>query len=241
MLILIAFSILVATLICVVVNNKNKYIIISRVKQLESIKKKDQKRIKGWIKIEGTDIDYPVIQYNEDMENVDYLYVWKNTGDEKLENHFKIYGHNVLNVSSKPLIRNKDHTGFEQLAAFIYYSEAKNNQFVQYTVGGKDYLYKIYAVTFALDGDDGAYLKTKKEKKKYINKVKKKSLFRYNVDVNENDKLMSLITCTRRFGADYLYAQIIVDARLVRKNESIRHYKVKTSKDYDKLLGGKVK
>lgn len=191
--------------------------------------------VKGWLKVEGTDIDYPVIQSSVFEPN--YLYVWKNTDSNKIEDSLEIYGHNILNVSSKPLIKEESHTGFEQLAAFIYYEVAKDNQFIQYTVGGKDYVYKIYAVTFGDINEDHTF-NSIKEKKEYIENVKKNSLFTYNLDVDENDKLITLKTCTRMFGGEKANIQIKVEGRLERKKESRKHYKVKISKNYDKILEG---
>ena len=57
------------------------------------------------------------------------------------------------------------------------------------------------------------------------------------MDVNENDKLVSLKTCTRYFGLNDRNA-FIIDARKVRKNEEIVKYEVKTNENYSKLADG---
>ncbi len=226
---------ILAFIITIFFINKNNYVIDSRIKNVQKLKDKNDLFIRGWLKVEGTDIDYPVIQRS--AFEPDYLYVWTNTDSKKLEDTLEIFGHNILNVSNKPLIRNKNHTGFEQLAAFIYYDVAKENQFIQYTIDEKDYIYKIYAVTFDDINEDHSF-ETLKEKKEYIKKVKKNSLFTYDIEVNENDKLITLKTCTRMFGGHNTNIQIKVEGRLMRKRESKKHYKVNVSKDYDKILGG---
>ena len=71
-------------------------------------------------------------------------------------------------------------------------------------------------------------------KQKYIKKVKKNSYFDLNVSVDTNDKLLTLVTCTRFFGDNTDYS-FVVDARMVRKNELISNYSLKEQKNYDKI------
>ena len=221
---------------------KNEYQVIDRVGNIEKMKKEHQE-ILGWIKVEGTNIDYPIVDYSSvSIENLDYDYVWKNTSTTKLEEKNTIVGHNIQNVSEKPLIKNKDHVRFEQLMGFIYYDVVKENQYIQYSIDGKNYLYKIYAVTFSTTDEEyrDSTLEDKNAKKEYIEKMRKKSLFNYDIDVDENDNLISLVTCTRMFGYENADVKFKVEGRLLRKNEKAKKYKVKSAKDYDKILGGKL-
>lgn len=185
----------------------------------------------GWIKVQGTNIDYPVVFQNDftEAEGIDYVWVPKRLLSG--ENRLAIYGHNIQNVSSEPLIANKNHVRFEQLMSFVDYDFAKENQYIQLTFDGEEYLYKIYAVSFA-GSEERGYLYSGDKATDYIKEVKANSLYKYNVDVNKDDLLISLITCTRYFGIDGK-TQFKVDARRVREDEKIGKAKVEKTSNYD--------
>lgn len=199
---------------------------------------KDNYKTIGWLKVQGTNIDYPVIYSGSyDITKIENDFVWTNVDNEKLSNKVNILGHNILNLSSKPLVTNKNHTRFEQLMSFIYYDFVKKNKYVQYTFNGKNYLYKIFSVSSIKVSDMNLYHEgdySSKELKEYINKSLDESYFDFNVDVNKDDKLITLFTCTRMFGmrSDIDFR---IDARLVRKNEAITNYSVNKNDNYKKI------
>ena len=189
----------------------------------------------GWVKVQGTDIDYPIVKdanyLNTPTEIIDRI--WLSKYYEKSANRMVIYGHNYLNVGRKPLITNKTHKRFEQLMSFVYYSFAKDNLYIQYSYDDEDEIYKIYAISFYdYDEDIGQSYYDKKEITEYINTAKKKSIYDYDVDVNGDDKIITLMTCTRYFG-DTSKQQFRIDARKLRKKEKIEKYSVKKSENYD--------
>ncbi len=217
---------------CFSKKNQKYYQPDSRIELASNYKIEDSTTI-GWIQVQGTNIDYPVIKetYNAYTSGIDYL--WQPNVYNDGENREVIYGHNILNVSNKPLINANGHTRFEPLMAFVYEDFAKKNLYIQYTHNGKDYLYKIYAVGFVSTADEQGYgMNDKQNIKNYIYEAKKNSLYNYDVDVNEDDRLISLVTCTRYFGLSGK-TQFRVDAREVRKNEKIKKYSVYTTKNYD--------
>ena len=217
------------------------YKVNSRVNNLKNYKSSDSYvHAVGWLKIQGTNIDYPVI-YNSSSIDINAIgeenYLWTNVNNKKISNRVFIVGHNIKNVSKNPLITNKDHVRFEQLLSFVYYDFAKDNEYVQYTIDGTDYLYKIFSISF-IDNDklDYGMNSYKKEKlDKYINNSIKSSLFKYNVKVNKNDSVITLVTCTRMFGA-YANKAFKIDARMVRKGEFTNKYKVTKNKNYNNIL-----
>ena len=100
----------------------------------------------GWIRVQGTNIDYPVVYYYDldDPSDPTYDFAWNFQKEKKMVNHTSLLSHNILNSSSHPLIAKKGQRRFEQLLSFIYYDFVKKNKYIQYTVDGKNYLYKIY-------------------------------------------------------------------------------------------------
>ena len=69
---------------------------------------------------------------------------------------------------------------------------------------------------------------------RYLDKSIDESVFDFDIDVNEGDKILSLVTCTRMFG-HYNDIEFRVDARLVRKGELKSNYDVQKSKNYHEI------
>ena len=186
-------------------------------------------------------MDLPILSGIDDNTNYPVekeKYVWNVSSDGVFRNKMDIMGHNIYNLSSTPKISSPNFKRFEELMAFVYYDFAKDNKYIQLTIDGKDYVYKIFSVDFldAVDVDMFPTGEYETDDLKYqIDLFKKTSLYDYNVDVNEDDYLISLITCTRFFGTDK-YIDFLVNGRLVRDGESIKNYSVKINHDnYDKV------
>ena len=239
-LILIVISIVVVIVLFVLLLfalRKPVYQIESRGRNIEKSQRKDSDGIKtvGWLRVQGTNIDYPIV-YAPGI-SFDYLtddFVWTEADYTTLNNIVYISGHNIKNLSNTPLIADKSHTRFEQLMSFVYPEFVEENQYIQYSIYGHDYLYKVYSVYFEdivnLDlYNSGKY--SSSELKKAVNNSLEKNIYDMNVDVNENDSFISLNTCTRLLGNK----QLVVNARLVRNNEKINLSKVKKSKEYSKV------
>lgn len=213
----------------------------------ENVKKakakyKNETEVVGWIKVQGTNIDYPIIYMEEgSYKEVDFDYAWINDNPKSLTNKPTIFGHNIRNVSSSPIIGDNTMRKFEQLMSYIYYDFNKENKYIQYTINGKNYLYQIFSVSLVSNFDiDYEYISyTKDEMKEYITKSLKESFFKYDIEVDENDKIITLVTCTRFDGKQL--NDLKIDAKLIEKEEKGYNYKVsekKNYKDIKKILKG---
>lgn len=222
---------------------KNYYKIESRVENVKNDTESSEYETTGWIKVQGTNIDYPV-RYLEDVNKLSDLtddFSWILNKVTELTDRTILYGHNLKNISSKPLITATDQNRFEQLVSFVYYDFAKENKYIQYTIGEKDYLYKIYSVSIEDVGQDyTSENKDQKYLKKYIKNALNNSFYNYQVDVNETDKLLTLVTCTK-VTADLTTHNLRIDARLIRNKEKIADYEVVKNDNYEEIeeiLGG---
>ncbi len=209
----------------------------SRVKNLKEFKSVDKEKALGWLTIQGTNIDMPIVNYyTNDVSDPTYNIGWMFNSFSNQKSRMIIYSHNMKNVSSHPLIADKDQARFEQLMSYVYTSFVKKNKYIQYTTGGKNHIYKIYAISFQKQSDfnsnEGNL--TKNEREDYIKNRQKQSYFNMDTDVNGNDKLLTLVTCTRFFGSFKNYS-FVVDAREVRKNEKIKNYNISETKKYEKI------
>ena len=191
----------------------------------------------GWLRVEGTNIDLPLIRADEntDLLRGDYDFAWTNSFPDGSGNRQAYISHNVRNVSRNPIVGDDTMTRFEQLMSFIYPSFVKENQFIEFTDSeGNSSLYRIYAVALLNDDQNASFSDTytKSEQKRYLKKAKRESMYDIDVDVNSDDLLLTLFTCTRFYGASTNYS-FRVDARKLRDNEEKVYAKVKPNKNYD--------
>lgn len=221
------------------------YKIEDRTNNVQKIKKKyNDEYVIGWLRVQGTNIDYPIIENysnEEEQKPRDFDYLWSNNRVEDLTDYLAIFGHNIRNVSKHPIVGDKNMNKFEQLMGYMYYDFNQDNKYIQYTVGGKNYLYQIFSVaivpSYKIDYDITSY--TKKEKSKKIKESIENSYFKYDIDVSNQDKIISLVTCTRFYGTRS--DNFKIDAKLVENEKKGYNYGVSESKKYKpvkKILEG---
>lgn len=247
---LICCCLVFTLLVAITSTNREIYKIDSRVDEIANEKKKEKTNSGyetiAWLKIQGTTIDAPIVSYkNIDAFNAidkeDFL--WNRNSSEKFYNQVSISGHNILNLSANPQIGLEYFSRFDDLMSFVYDDFAKENKYIQYTIDGKDYVYKIFSVFFDKDynlnlGYQENY--TEEEMQKYLNQVLESSIYDYDVEVNAKDSVITLTTCTRLFGYG-TNKQFIVVGRLLRENEKMTDYEMTTNEKYkeiEKLMKG---
>ncbi len=209
--------------------------------KVEKDKKKDKNGVKtkGWLRIQGTNIDHPVIYYEDD--NSKYInrdkYLWDTNANEELYNHVAITGHNILNLSSKPRINDDSFNYAEDLMSFIYPEFIEKNKYMQYTINNREYIYKIYAVRLVKDNDSDLIYNanvSEDEIVAYADRAKNNSIYKTNVNIKPYDGLISVITCTRLFGSEHR-SILVGEGRMVRAGEKLVNYSVKKTDNYNKL------
>ena len=229
--------VIVIGFICLIVNivkHQQFFHVDTMNNEIKNYKENNSYTIVGWLKVQGTNIDYPVLFYDDaPISDVSKDIAWIYDKTEKLKYRTVIEGHNIMNLSSDPDIADKNNRRFEQLLSFYDQSFVKNNKYIEYSVGGKNYVFKIFAVGFP--EIESYYMQSdfkKGERKEYINKAIDDSLYKFDIDVTENDKIISLYTCTKFYGYDKA-VMFRVDGRLVRKNEKIENYNFSKTVNYD--------
>lgn len=193
----------------------------------------------GWLRVQGTNIDYPVFGVlNETFKYpVTESYLWSLNMDSDFHNVLILYGHNIMNLGPNPSKHDDNFTRMEELMSYVYYDFAQDNKYIQFSMDGKDYLYEIFAVNFMYAYDlneypDGEFNEV--DKKNYVDRLKKESIYDYDVEVRDSDNIISVVTCSRFFEDGKSY-DFIVTGREVRKKETIENYKVYRNKNYEKV------
>ncbi len=186
----------------------NIYIKLKDYKQAEIIyneikekKKEDLSNInedfRFWLEVDNTNIDYPVVQGSD---NSFYLKkdIYKNylgSGSIFMDsrNNFEtdentiIYGHNM-----------KNKTMFNNLEKFKEEEFFNANNKIRIFDKDKEYVYEVFSAYYV----DPNYnyiipnFSNKEEYNSYLKDIKNKSLFKSNIDVNSNDKIITLSTCS---------------------------------------------
>lgn len=169
----------------------------------------------AWIKVNNTNIDYPVVQYTDNdyylTHSIDNSYNssgWifmdyrNNTTD--LDKNTIIYGHNRLNNS---MFANLKKT----LEKDWYMSSA--NRYLTFRTPSNLYVGKIFSI-YVEDKNDTYYsninFTSDEDFTNFINNVKNKSIYNFNVSIIESDKIITLYTCT-----DNSKNRIILHAKLI--------------------------
>lgn len=195
----------------------------------------------GWIKIDGTEIDYPVVQadnndyylnHNFDKEKESRGTIFMDyTSDPKLGYmNTVIHGHNWL-----------DDTVFSELPQYSDIDYYREHPIIEYNTRTEMHKWKIFAVfitTASADEDNGYVFNYVYPDMGGINfdgymaEINKRTLYYTGVDVNENDKILTLSTCTREVDTRSYRAdcRIVILARMVRDGESEQ---VNTSAAYE--------
>ena len=194
----------------------------------------------GWLQVQGTSIDLPIL-HNIDKEKYPVElegYAWIPNYSSEFSNHIQVMGHNIFNLSSQPKMKSEEFKRFEELMSFVYYDFAKENKYIQLTFGEEEYLYKIFMVGFVPTAEIFFFPSnkeyTEEQMKGYLKTIEEHNLYDYDIEVSEEDKIISLTTCTRFFGSNTDWEFYVV-GRLVREEEKINNYSVAKTEKYEEI------
>ncbi|WP_394883285.1 class B sortase [Clostridium baratii] len=168
---------------------------------------------KMWIEVPNTNINYPVVQgkdndfylnhdFNKKESSSGAIFMdYKNNIDK--DKNIIIYGHNMKNKSM-----------FQNLMKFKDEEFWKENNKIILTIDGKTYEYEIFSsyISNAKDIDLKTNFENDDEYLKYIDDIKKKSIFHRDMNIKSNDRIITLSTCS--YEKDD--ARMIIHGRLKR-------------------------
>ena len=175
-----------------------------RILQLEELKKQNNDII-GWIEIENTIINYPVLQcednnfymthnYKKEYSAEGSIFLDKDYNWELPSSNLLLYGHN-----------NKNKTMFPELLNYKEESYYKEHPTIRFTTLAEDKTYEIIAVFksrvyYKSEKDVFRYYyfinaENEEEYNNYINESKKASLYDTGKTATYGDQLLTLSTC----------------------------------------------
>ncbi len=190
----------------------------------------------GWIKIPNTKINNEILQSTDNdfylRRDISKEYNWYGCyyadyecvlkDRNSLKPNTIIYGHNM---DDKP-----SGEKFGQLFNYLNVDFAKKNPYIYVYTPSDKLVFQVFAVYYTDIGFQYHLIDPAKDTAKFNNKMtikdiadeaKKRSQLVYDVDVNDNDKLLTLSTCTYKYGGEKNEEQrFVVQARLLREGET---------------------
>lgn len=155
----------------------------------------------GWIHLNNTDIDYPVVKaqdndfylthaFDKTYNAAGWIYAdYRNRCDDT-DTNLIIYGHNRLNDNMFGTLEN--------VLSNPWLSD-ENNHYIHFSSINKSHIYSIFSAFICTSDDSINYLRTgfssNADFTQYINDLKKLSSYDFNVNLTEDDKIITLYTC----------------------------------------------
>lgn len=181
--------------------------------------------IKGWIFLSNTHIDYPVVQSTSDPEF--YLYHNYKKEPSRYGSIFIDSGCKLGTDSKNMIIHGHHMRDGEMFADILKLADIefyKQNPVIEFDTPAESANWKIISVfktnTLAEHGPVFNYtlseFASSKSFMNFVSEIKARSLIETHIDVNEDDKLITLSTCSYEF-KDF---RTVVVARKVRDGES---------------------
>lgn len=175
--------------------------------------KKKNKQTKGWIQVNGTNINYPFVQAN----NNDYYLT--HSFDKSYNDAgwvFLDYRNNIKNLNKNTIIyahARKDKTMFGSLRNILKSGWLKNtdNYVIKLSTETENTLWQVFSVYHIPTTADYIQVnfKDNKEFTEWANMLINRSQHNFNTTINEDDKVLTLSTCYNDTEKVVLHAKLI--------------------------------
>lgn len=175
--------------------------------------KEENNDTKGWIKVEGTNVNYPFVQA-EDNE-----YYLKHSFDKTYNKKgwvFLDYRNNINELNDNTILYAHglvDNAMFGSLRRITkpYWYNNKNNMIIKMAADDKTMLWEVFS-TYNIE-PESYYITNNisdaKERLQFYNTLKERSVYDYKVELNENDKILTLSSCYDNKKRMVLHAKLI--------------------------------
>lgn len=185
---------------------------------MESIKRKNPDTV-AYLKVNNTNIDYIVVK---GQDNSYYL-------NHNFNKEYNISGwvftdyRNKIDSNDKNLVvfahDTKDGSMFGSLKNILkenWYTN-KDNQVIDFVTEDGLLRYQVFSV-YKINNED-YYINViflENEFSDFVNTIKSRSIYNFNVDVAENDNILTLSTCS-----DGGLKRIVLHAKLIKENDQL--------------------
>lgn len=165
---------------------------------IDELKKQNEDTV-GWLKVNNTDINYPIVKSNDNdyylhrsfdksYNSAGWPFVDYRNRLDGTDKNIVIYGHNR---------RNGDMFGtLHKVLKEEWYTNNENKE-ITFITENKVYKYEVYAVYEVLNEE--YYINTEmnnEEYKTFLDTVSKRSYYNFNVNLDSNKTTLTLSTCS---------------------------------------------
>ncbi len=179
--------------------------------------KKINNDVKGWIQVNGTNINYPFVQasdnkyylnhsFNKSLNYAGWVFLDYRNNLTNNKNTI-IYAHGRLDKAMFGSLRNILSSGW---------LNNSNNYVVKLSTEKENTLWQVFSVYHIPTTSD--YIQTEfssdDEFLQLITKLKDRSMFNFNTDVNSNDNILTLSTCYSDT------EKVVLHAKLIKKSDN---------------------
>ena len=150
----------------------------------------------AWIKVNGTDIDFPVVKgtdnsyylthnFDKEKNKAGWIFADYRNKFDGTDKNIIIYGHNMKNGSMFASLK-------DVIKAEWYNNE--NNKYIALITENENCKYQVFSV-YQTETEE-YYLQTNISNfKEFVEKIKGRSKKDFNVDIKETDSILTLSTC----------------------------------------------
>lgn len=175
--------------------------------------KNQNKDTKGWIKVNGTNVNYPFVQ------TTDNEYYLKHSFDNSYNKKgwvFLDYRNDINNIGKNNilyahgLMNNAMFGSLRKILTSTWYTNS-DNKIIKVATENKLYLFEVFS-TYKIE-PESYYISTDfqsdLEFATFINTLKERSVYDYKVDVSGDDKILTLSSCYDNTYRMVLHAKLI--------------------------------
>lgn len=171
----------------------------------------------GWIQLQGTNINYPIVQTTDNSYYLSHSYNKENNTAGWV---FMDYRNNATNLNNNTIIyahSRNDGSMFGSLKTVLTKEWLNNKQYhtVYFSTPYENTLWQVFSVYTT--PSESYYItptfKNKEDYTKFLITLKKRSIYNFPAELNVNDKILTLSTCRDNYGN-----RIVLHAKLIKKN-----------------------
>lgn len=185
----------------------------------KSLKEQNNETI-GYIKVNNTNIDYVVVQHNDNNFYLKHNFEknWNNAGwifadyhnkFDETDKNIVIFGHDTGNSSMFGTLKNTLNEDWYQ---------NKENQKIVFVTEKDNYYYQVFS-TYSIKPEDyyiSTDFKTDNQFEEFVKKMQSRSIYDYKVEVSKEDKILTLSSCI-----DDGNKRVVLHAKLMKRNHDI--------------------
>ena len=177
---------------------------------------KKNKDTVGWIKVNGTNINYPIVQsvdnkyylnhaFDGSSNSAGWIYADYRNNMVDFDKNTIIYGHGRIDTTMFGSLKN--------ILSSNWYDN-KDNHIIKLSTEYENTLWQVFSV-YTIEAES-YYITTEfysdEQYQTFLDTLKARSAVEFSADVNINDKILTLSTCKDNFGT-----RVVMHAKLIKK------------------------